>query len=117
VTPPTIDFGVAERWVERTVVVAAWGDLDLATAPELADAIEAAAQNEPAALIVDLSRVDFLASAGMSVLIAAHRDIAPSARFGVVADGPSTGRPLKMVGISAIVEVYRTLDEALDELA
>ncbi len=113
----TKDFGVTERWVERVVVVAAWGDLDVATAPELADAIEAAARNEPTALVVDLSRVDFLASAGMTVLIAAHRDIAPSARFRVVADGPSTSRPLKMIGIDTIVDVFRTLDEALDEFA
>jgi anti-sigma B factor antagonist len=117
VTPPTIDFGVAEHWVECAAVVAAWGDLDLANAPQLADAIEAAARKEPAALIVDLSRVDFLASAGMTVLITAHRDIAPSARFGVVADGPSTSRPLKKIGIDSIVGVYRTLDEALNELA
>ena len=115
--PPTSTSAFAEHWVERAVVVAAWGDLDLATAPRLADAIEAAARKEPAALIVDLSRVDFLASAGMTVLITAHRDIAPSARFGVVADGPSTSRPLKMIGIDTIVDVYRTLDEALDEFA
>jgi anti-anti-sigma factor len=117
VNPPTIDFGVAEHWVQRAVVVVAWGDLDLATAPELADAIEAAARKEPAALIVDLSRVDLLASAGMTVLITAHRDIPPSARFGVVADGPSTSRPLKMIGIDTVVDVYRTLGEALDEFA
>ena len=116
-TPPTVDFGVAEHWVECAVVVAAWGDLDLATAPRLAGAIEAAARKEPAALIVDLSRIDFLASAGMTVLITAHRDIAPSARFGVVADGPSTSRPLKKIGIDNIVDVYCTLDEALDEFA
>jgi hypothetical protein len=53
----------------------------------------------------------------MTVLITAHRDIAPSARFGVVADGPSTSRPLKKIGIDSIVGVYRTLDEALNELA
>ena len=112
--PSTIDFGVAEHWVERAVVIAAWGDLDLATAPQLADAIEAAARKEPAALIVDLSRIDFLASVGMTVLITAHRDIVPLMRFGVVADGASTSRPLKMIGIDTIVDVYNTLDEALE---
>ncbi|MDV3135355.1 STAS domain-containing protein [Mycobacterium sp. 29Ha] len=115
--PSTIDFGVAEHWVECGVVVAVWGDLDLATAPKLADAIEAAVRKRPAALIVDLTRVDFLASVGMTLLITAHREIAPSARFGVVADGPSTGRPLKMTGIDTIVDVYRSLDEALDKCA
>jgi anti-anti-sigma factor len=117
VNPPTIDFGIAEQWVERAVVLAVWGDLDLATASKLSDAIEAAARKGPAALIVDLSRVDFLASVGMTVLIAAHRDIAPAARFGVVADGPSTSRPLKLIGMDTIVDVYRTLDEALEGTA
>lgn len=115
--PPTIDFGIAKHWVERAVVLAVWGDLDLATAPELSDAIEAAAREAPAALIIDLSRVDFLASVGMTVLIAAHRDVAPPARFGVVADGPSTSRPLKLIGMDTIVDVYRTLDEALEATA
>ncbi len=115
--PTHSGFGVAENWVERTVVVAVSGDVDIATAPELAEAIQAAAREEPAALIVDLSRVEFLASAGMSLLITAHRDIAPSARFGVVADGPSTSRPLKMIGIDTVFALYRTLGEALDEFA
>ncbi|MGO4445938.1 STAS domain-containing protein [Mycobacterium sp. 2YAF39] len=113
--PPAAGFSVVEKWVERTVVVAAAGDLDLATVPELADAIQAAARKEPTALIVDLSRLDFLASAGMSLLIEAHRDIEPKARFGVVADGPCTSRPLKMIGLDSIFDLYSTLDEALAE--
>jgi anti-sigma B factor antagonist len=113
--PSTAGFGVVEKWVERTVVVAASGDLDLMTAPELADAIQAAIRKKPAALIVDLSQLDFLASAGMSLLIEAHRDMAPKARFGVVADGPCTSRPLKMIGLDSIFDLYPTLDEALAE--
>jgi anti-sigma B factor antagonist len=113
--PPTAGFGVVEKWVGRTVVVAASGDLDLMTAPELADAIQAAARKEPKALIVDLSQLDFLASAGMSLLIEAHRDIGPKARFGVVADGPCTSRPLKMIGLDSIFDLYPTLEDALAE--
>ena len=113
---PAAGFGVTEHWVERTVVMTVFGDLDVATAPELADAIHAAARKGPAALIVDLSRVDFLASAGMSLLITVHRDIAPSALFGVVADGPSTSRPLRLVGLDTVFAVYRSLDEAMAEL-
>ena len=111
--PPAAGFGVVETWIERTVVVAASGDLDLATVHELADAIQAAARKEPTALIVDLSQLDFLASAGMSLLIATHRDMGPNARFGVVADGPCTSRPLKLIGLDAIFDLYPTLDEAL----
>jgi hypothetical protein len=52
----------------------------------------------------------------MSLLITAHRDIAPSAPFGVVADGPSTGRPLRLIGLDTVFALYRSLDEAMAEL-
>jgi anti-sigma B factor antagonist len=110
-------FGVTESWVERTVVVAVSGDLDMLTAPELAEAIQAASRKAPAALIVDLSSVEFLASAGINLLFNAHRDTTPSARFGVVADGPTTSRPLKLIGMDTIFAVYRTLDDALCDVS
>ncbi len=112
-SPPTAGFGVAENWVERTVVVAVSGDLDIATVPDAGRSDPGRSPKKPAALIVDLSQVDFLASAGMSLLIAVHEEIGPSARFGVVADGPSTSRPLKMIGIDSVIDVYRCLEEAL----
>jgi anti-sigma B factor antagonist len=114
---PVDGFVVGEHWVGRTVVITAAGDLDMLTAPALAAAIAAATRKEFCALIVDLSTVDFLASAGMSVLVDTRRSIAPPRRFRVVADGPATSRPLKLVGIDSIVDLYRTLDDAVSDLA
>lgn len=37
-------------------------------------------------------------------------------KFGVVADGPVTSRPLKLVGIADIVDLFQTRDEALAKL-
>jgi len=37
-------------------------------------------------------------------------------KFAVVADGPATSRPLKLVGIAEVVGLYPTLDEALATL-
>lgn len=110
-------FHIAENWAERVVVMAVSGDVDMITAPALADAIQSAAQKEPAALLVDLSRVRFLGSAGMNLMIASHCDISPSARFGVIADGPATSRPLKVLGLDAIFALYPTLADATDDLA
>jgi anti-sigma B factor antagonist len=50
------------------------------------------------------------------VLIAAQDELAPSVRFAVVADGPATSRPLKLVGVTDVVDLYPTLDEALNAL-
>jgi anti-sigma B factor antagonist len=110
-------FTIAEIVVDRVIVVAVSGDLDMLTAPTLGEAIGVAARKEPSALIVDLSRVTFLASAGLNLLAALHHDDAFSVPFGVVADGPVTGRALKMVGIDQIISLYPTLDEALADFA
>lgn len=105
---------VEEYWLDRIVVVAAVGAVDMLSAPRLGEAIGVAAAKSPAGVIVDLSRVDFLAVAGMSMLIAAHADIIPNARFGVVADGAATSRLITLLGIE--IPLYRTLDETLLDL-
>ena len=80
------------------------------------EAIRTALRKRPAALVVDFSAVDFLASAGMGVLVAVHDEVVPDVGFCVVADGPATSRPLRLVGIADIVRIYPTLDEALAAL-
>jgi anti-sigma B factor antagonist len=101
--------------VGGVTVVSVTGTLDVLTSPKLTESLDAALVETPPALIVDLSEVDFLASAGMSAIVDAH-DNAGGSRFGVVADGPATSRPLTLVGVDAIVSLYATLDEALEDL-
>ena len=94
-------------------VVTVAGTVDMLTAPELEAAIGEAAKSSPPAVVVDLIAVEFLASAGMGVLVAAHDELGSAIRLAVVADGPATSRPLKLVGIADVVDLYATLDEAL----
>ncbi len=103
---------VTETWVGEVAVVTAAGVVDMLTAPKLEDALRTAVGNKPEALIVDLTAVEFLASAGMGVLVAAHDAKDDGTRFYVVADGPATSRPLKLVGIADIVPLYATLQDA-----
>lgn len=97
-------------------VVSVAGTVDMITAPKLEAAIGSAAQGSPTAVVVDFTAVEFLASAGMGVLVAAHDDLAPAVKLVVVADGPATSRPLKLVGIAEVVDLFATLDEALAAL-
>ncbi|MCX2710921.1 STAS domain-containing protein [Mycolicibacterium sp. J2] len=108
---------VEEKRIGEVSVISVTGTLDMLTAPRLEAAISAASATTPQAVVVDLGAVDFLASAGMGLLVAAHGDLTPDVRFAVVADGPATSRPLKLVGITDVVDVFATLDEALDALA
>lgn len=105
---------IGKRQVGTVTVVAVVGTLDSVTAPQLESAIADAAAASPSAVVVDLGGVDFLSSAGMGVLMAAHADTTPGRRFAVVADGAATSRPLRLVGIADIVGLFADLDEALD---
>ncbi|MEO3757825.1 STAS domain-containing protein [Mycobacterium sp. B14F4] len=99
-------------------VVAASGDLDMLTAPQLRDAVEAALSKKPEGLIVDLTKVEFLGSAGMQVLMEAHNQTdGTDTRFAVVAEGPATSRPLKITGIADLIDLFSSLDVALDNFA
>ena len=102
-----------EHEVDGVAVVVAVGAVDMLTAPQLQDAITAAAQRKPAGLVVDMTQVDFLGSAGMQVLMTSRKQLDAGIKFAVVADGPATSRPLKLVGIADIVALYASLDEAL----
>jgi anti-sigma B factor antagonist len=102
-----------ESHVDGVVVVAAVGAVDMLTAPQLQDVITGAAQSKPASLIIDMTEVDFLGSAGMEVLMATRKRLDEGTRFAVVADGPATSRPLKITGVADYIELFSSLDVAL----
>ncbi|HEY9264292.1 MAG TPA: STAS domain-containing protein [Mycobacterium sp.] len=102
-----------ESQVDGVTVVTAVGAVDMLTAPQLQGVMTAALQRKPAGLILDMTQVDFLGSAGMQVLMHTRNQLGPETRFAVVADGPATSRPLKITGIADFIELFSTLDVAL----
>lgn len=109
-TPPIV---VGEQWYDTTVVISCSGIIDMLTATSLERAITAALDKQPAALIVDLTAVDFLASHGMGVLVGADDRLSADQRFAVVADGPATSRPMTLIGLADQLSMYATLEAAL----
>ena len=110
-------FSVGKQQVDHAVVLTVSGEVDMLSSPQLAEAIQTALAAKPTALIVDLSKVDFLASAGMTVLVTAHAEVAPPTRFAIVANGAATARPIKLMGIDSVLSLYSTLDRALSAIA
>ncbi len=105
-----------KKWIGAVAVVSAAGAIDMLTAPQFAEQIGATLRERPKAVVVDLTEVDFLASAGMQVLVAAHGDAGSQTRLVVVADGPATSRPLRITGITDFIDLYPSLDEALEKV-
>ncbi|ORA54936.1 anti-anti-sigma factor [Mycolicibacterium chubuense] len=106
-----------EHQVDGVVVVAASGAVDMLTAPTLQDVMTAAADRRPTGLILDMTEVEFLGSAGMQVLMTTRKQLGTQTRFAVVADGPATSRPLTITGISDYIEMFASLEVALKNFA
>jgi anti-sigma B factor antagonist len=104
ITSVSYDDGIA--------VLAVGGEVDLATIPAFQAAIAEALAQRPTALIIDLSAVDFLASAGLQALVATHETVSGAAGFAVVADGPATSRPIELTGLDQILALHSSLSEA-----
>ncbi|MGW5715405.1 STAS domain-containing protein [Amycolatopsis sp. NPDC003865] len=104
---------VALNHHDGTAVLRVDGALDLALAPKLRQLAERAARLEPAVLVIDLTGVTFLASAGMAELVRAHRGRTVSAPLRVVATGRITLRPLELTRLTDELAIYPSLAEAL----
>ena len=114
---PGPDLDVQASSIAGIRILTVRGALDLSTAPVLTAAIADSLHDPYTAIVVDLSELDFLASAGMTVLLEGHGAAGDVGKeLGVVADGPGTSRPMKMMGVDQVVRVYADLDAALTHL-
>jgi len=110
------DFYAHESELDGLAVVSVGGSVDMLTAPGLSEAIDGALAKKPKGLIVDLSKVEFLGSAGISVLMKARDTLGDATPFCVVADGPATHRPLTLLGINELMTLCRRLVDAVIKL-
>jgi anti-sigma B factor antagonist len=103
----------AEQREGGVVVLRVAGEIDLVTAPQLEESVTRALSERPKVLVVDLTEVGFLASAGMSVLLAAHHQAGEDTDLRVVASGSATFRPLDLTGLAQALSIYPSLRAAL----
>lgn len=82
------------------------GEIDASTAPALRAAVEAGAATGLPLLVIDLSGVTFLESAGLAVLIGAHRDMPPGQRVALAAVPPRMRRMLQVAAVDQIMLVH-----------
>ncbi|MFI0797598.1 STAS domain-containing protein [Amycolatopsis lurida] len=103
------------RWNEDLLVVAATGEIDLATAGRLERALRG---RLPAATVLDLTEVGFLGVAGLRVIeSAAARARSERRTTGVVTDARPVLRLLRLFGVDSHIPVYRHLDHAILEVS
>jgi anti-sigma B factor antagonist len=104
-----------ERIVQDdAVIIRASGEIDLTTSPLLAEQLTREEGIPSAPLVVDLTDVEFLASAGLG-LLAEHsqRYAALGSRLIVVAGNRAVLRSIEITGLTEIITVVSSVEEAV----
>ena len=99
---------------EKGVMIQAVGEVDLTTAPHLrAPLLDAVTNGDGNAVIVDLTQVDFIDSAGLALLVEARKKLAQDARplHILLTQGRQPERVLKLGRFDTIMNLAYNLDD------
>ena len=105
---------VSHRQEPKGSVIEAVGEVDLTTASQLREALLAAVgDSEKPGIIVDLSKVDFIDSAGLALLVEARKRLSPDGRTLsiLLTPGRQPERVLKLGRFDTIMTLAHSLSE------
>jgi anti-sigma B factor antagonist len=107
-----------EAWDDRiddtTHAVSVRGEIDLFTAPEFKQRINAAIDAGRERILVDLTETSFIDSSSLGVLIAAHRRLRlRGGSLVVVSDNRAVLNTFRVTGLEGVFEIARSRDDAL----
>lgn len=89
------------------------GDLDLATAPQLRQDFADVTAGRPSLVVLDLERVEFLDSVGLSVIIGGYKRLRhEGARLHLAAPRAIVRRVLDLTRVDTVVPTYDTVADA-----
>lgn len=114
-----VDFGVRDVPVDdRTQIVEPHGEVDALTAPQLGRRLLGLAEEGKTSVVVDLSRVTFMDSTGLSVLLNAVRHLTSRrGRLVLVCPTERVMRPFEVSGLVGHLQIFRSREDALGGLA
>lgn len=96
------------------VVLTLSGELDATNAAEADEAVRIAWQDPPSYLVFDLSRLVFMDSTGVRVLVRARRRATEHEGTIVLAGlTPSVSRIIELTGLNQVFTIHATLEQAL----
>jgi anti-sigma B factor antagonist len=100
---------------ERVVIARLTGEIDLSNAESIENAIAEATPNHALALILDVSLLDYLDSAGIHLIYKLREKLrarGQTLRLVIPADSPANDA-LRLAGVSRNIDTAETLDAAM----
>lgn len=112
------EFQIADYALDgRTHVIEVGGSVDLYTAPALKERTAQVVDAGATRVIVDLSRVGFLDSSGLGVLVGALKRLRKgSGKLALIITDYDVERSLELSGLDRTFNIYRSRDEAVENL-
>jgi anti-sigma B factor antagonist len=117
-----MSFAIQSQELGDVQVIAVRGELDLHTAPQLEESVEAALESSDPTLAIDLSACEFIDSTGIALIVHAWRrlnddsDGAPAGRFALCGLSNQVQRLFQITGLESTIPMHDTLEEALAAL-
>jgi anti-anti-sigma factor len=106
------NFEVELRDGDQVAVIGVSGELDLASSPGLEQELDRYMSSGTGLVIVDLRRLEFMDSTGLSVLVRAHqRAVEAGQRFAVVRGPQQVQRLLTLTGVADRLTLVDSPDE------
>ncbi|HEY2549498.1 MAG TPA: anti-sigma factor antagonist [Streptosporangiaceae bacterium] len=105
---------ISSRRIDDVVVVAAGGDLDIVTSPQL-DATLTEARRGSAAVVLDLSAADFMDTSSLAVIVGHWKKL--SARGGILALAGARYRYTKTLWITGLADRLPMFDSVAEAVA
>ncbi|MCW2648143.1 MAG: anti-anti-sigma factor [Pseudonocardiales bacterium] len=112
-----VELSVSQQSVGEYPVLEVRGEVDVYSAPALADGLNTLIDSGTKAVIVDLTEVGFLDSTGLGVLVAARSAAADAGRALPIACAHERILKLfKITGLDAVFEIHPSVDAAVHSL-
>ncbi|CAM3723125.1 STAS domain-containing protein [Smaragdicoccus niigatensis] len=108
--PTDVGLWTEQSVVRDALVLKVSGYIDLSTAEVLENALANVLNDLQTLLVVDLSEVEFLGSAGLTILARTHQRLAAPQRMAIVANNIAA-RPLEITGLDKVLSVYEDFDD------
>lgn len=107
-----------ERAAQGLVVLHVSGELDTTSAQELGTPLQANLVEPNKVVVVDLTHVRFLGSAGLEALVLGQqRATEVGVEFALVATSRATVRPIEATGLNAVFTIFDSVDAAVERFS
>ena len=108
-----MDLKLRTRSTGNATVVEVGGEVELHSAEQLRDELIQACNVERPCIVVDLSRVSFIDSSGLGVLVGALKRVRERGALSLVCPQQRVRRVFEITGLTQVFSMYNELEEAV----